>query len=123
MTTLVRAAEHRTKKSAAAVSLPHLWEPKEQAVFKYLQAAIIESMTLAFSDPDKMICVLADASDRFYPGLMTQIAEEPLDLPMEEQDHRPLGIKWHATKMDSTREGRVCHCRHSNQGGLTVTKS
>jgi RNase H-like domain found in reverse transcriptase len=82
----------RTKKTAAAVSLLHLWGPQEQATFKDLQAAIMDSMTLAFSDPDKRICVLTDASDRFYAGLVTQIYEEQLDLPMEEQDHQPLAF-------------------------------
>jgi predicted DNA-binding transcriptional regulator YafY len=55
----------RTKKAVAAVSLLHLWGPEEQAFFKYLQAAIMKSMTLAFPDPDKRICVFTDASDRF----------------------------------------------------------
>jgi hypothetical protein len=32
----------------ATVSLLHLWGPNEQANFKYLQAATVESMTLAF---------------------------------------------------------------------------
>jgi predicted DNA-binding transcriptional regulator YafY len=43
----------RAKTSAAAVSLLHLWGPEEQAAFKDLQAAIMESMRLAFPDPDK----------------------------------------------------------------------
>jgi RNase H-like domain found in reverse transcriptase len=80
----------RTKKAAAAVSLLHLWGQEEQAAFKNLQAAIMDSMTLAFPDPNKRICVLTDASDRSYAGLVTQIHEEQLDLPMEEQDHQPL---------------------------------
>jgi RNase H-like domain found in reverse transcriptase len=73
----------RTKKAAAAVSLPHLWGTEVQAAFKDLQADIMDSMTLAFPDPDKGICVLMDASDRFYAGLVTQIEEKQLDLPME----------------------------------------
>jgi RNase H-like domain found in reverse transcriptase len=52
----------------------------------------MDSMTLAFTDPEKRICVLTDASDRFYAGLVTQIDEEQLDLSMEEQDHQPLSI-------------------------------
>jgi hypothetical protein len=52
----------------------------------------MESMTLAFPDPDKRICVLTDASDRFYAGLVTKIDEEKLDLPMEEKDHQPLAF-------------------------------
>jgi RNase H-like domain found in reverse transcriptase len=74
------------------MSLLHLWGPDEQAAFKHLQAAIITSMTLAFPDPGKRICVLTHASDRFYAGLVTQIDEEQLDLPMEEQDHQPLAF-------------------------------
>jgi RNase H-like domain found in reverse transcriptase len=46
-------------------------------------------MTLAFPDPGKRICVLTDASDRFYASLVTQIDEKQLDLLMEEQDHQP----------------------------------
>jgi hypothetical protein len=82
----------RTKNAAAAVSVLHLWGPKEQAAFKDLQVAIMESMTMAFPDPEKRICVLEVASDRFYAGLVTQIDEEQLDLPMEEQDHQPLAF-------------------------------
>jgi hypothetical protein len=52
-----------------------------QAAFKDLQEAIMESMTLSFPNPDKRICVLTDAPDRFYVGLVTQIDEEQLDLP------------------------------------------
>jgi hypothetical protein len=46
----------------------------------------MESMTLAFPDPDKRICILTDASGRFYAVLVTQIDEKQLDLPMQEQD-------------------------------------
>jgi hypothetical protein len=74
------------------VSLLHLWVPEEQAAFKYVQATITESMTLAFQDPDKRICVLTDDSDRFYAGLVTQIDEKQLYLPMKEKDHQPLAF-------------------------------
>jgi hypothetical protein len=85
-------------------------------------------MTLAFPDPDKRICVLTDTSDRFCAVLVTQIDEEQMDLPMEEQDHQPLAffdrrVKRRATTMYSTREGRFRHRRHSDQGGLPVDKS
>jgi RNase H-like domain found in reverse transcriptase len=52
----------------------------------------MDSMTLAFPDPDKRIFVLTDASDLFFAGMVTQIDEEQLDLPMEEQDHQPLAF-------------------------------
>jgi hypothetical protein len=87
-----RVKSRRTKKATAAVSLLHLWGPEEQAAFKDLQAAIMDSITLAFPDPDKRICVLTDVSDRFYAGFVTQIDEEQLDLPMKEQDHHTLAF-------------------------------
>jgi hypothetical protein len=85
-------------------------------------------MTLAFPDPDKRICALTNASDRFYAGLVTQIDEEQLDLPMEEQDHQPLAffvrrVQRRATTMERTREGRFRYCRLSDQGGLPVAKA
>jgi RNase H-like domain found in reverse transcriptase len=43
-------------------------------------------------DPEKRICVLINASDLFYAGLVTQIDEKQLDLLMEEQDHQPLAF-------------------------------
>jgi hypothetical protein len=89
---LFEGTSRRTKKAAPAVSLLHLWVPETQAVFKNLQAAIMESMTLEFSDPDKRICVLTDVSDRFYAGLVTKIDEEHLDLPMKGQDYQPLAF-------------------------------
>jgi hypothetical protein len=85
---LIEGKRRRTKNVAATVSLLHHWGPEEQAAFKDLQADIMESMTLAFPDPDKRICVLTNASDRFYAGLVTQIHENQLDLTMEKQDHQ-----------------------------------
>jgi hypothetical protein len=89
---LFEGKSRRAKKAAAAVSLLHLWGPEEQAAFKDLQAVIMESMTLAFPDPDKKICVLTDAPDFFYAALMTQTHKEHLDHAMEEQDHQPLAF-------------------------------
>jgi hypothetical protein len=91
------------KKSAAAVFLLHIWGPEEQAAFKDLQAAIMESMTLEFPDSDKRICVLTDTSGRFYADLVTQIHEEQLDLPMEEQVHQPLAFLSREFKGDQLR--------------------
>jgi hypothetical protein len=79
----------------------------------------MDSMTLAFPDPDKRICVLTDASDRFYAGLVTQI-EEQLDLPMEEQDHQPLAF------LSGEFKGAQLRCTVSEKEGFaivdTVTK-
>jgi RNase H-like domain found in reverse transcriptase len=84
-------------------------------------------MTLAFSDPDKRICVLTDISDRFYAGLVTQIDEEQLDPRMEDQDHQPPAflsgefkgaqLRWYQRRKVSLFR------RHSDQGGIPFSKS
>jgi hypothetical protein len=80
----------RTNYNEAAALMVHLLGPKEQAALNDLRATIMGSITLAFPDPDKRICLLTNASYRLYDGLVAQIHEEQLDFPMEEQDHQPL---------------------------------
>jgi hypothetical protein len=82
----------RAKKIAVAVSLLHLWGLEEQAAFKDFLEAIMKSMTLAFPGSGKRICVLTDASDRFYAGLVRHIHEVQMNLSMEEQDHQLLAF-------------------------------
>jgi hypothetical protein len=82
----------RAKKTAVAVSLLHLWGLEEQAAFKDFLEAIMKSMTLAFPGSGKRICVLTDASDRFYAGLVRHIHEVQMNLSMEEQDHQLLAF-------------------------------
>jgi RNase H-like domain found in reverse transcriptase len=89
---MFESKSRRTKRAAAAVPLLHHWRPEEQAAFKELQEANMKSMALAFPGPDKRICVLTDASDRLYAGLMTKIHGEQLDLPMAEQQDQPLAF-------------------------------
>jgi hypothetical protein len=64
----------------------------------------MESMTLSFPDPDKRICVLTDASDRFYDGLMTQIHEEQLDLPINSKTTSLLRF-WQASSKALNSDG------------------
>jgi hypothetical protein len=87
----------------------------------------MDSMTLAFPDPDKKICVLTDASNRFYAGLVTQRHEEQLYLPMEVKDHSLLRF-CQASSKARNKDGQYqrrkgFHCRHSDQDGLPIAKS
>jgi RNase H-like domain found in reverse transcriptase len=82
----------RTKKAARAVALEQLWGDGAREAFKDIQSVIADSMTMAYPDPSKRICVLTDASERFYAGIVTQVDESQLDLPIEQQDHQPLSF-------------------------------
>jgi hypothetical protein len=47
---------------------------------------------MALTFQTKRICVLTDASDRFYAGLVTQVHKDQLYYPMKEQDQQPLAF-------------------------------
>jgi hypothetical protein len=49
-------------------------------------------MTTAHSDPKQRICVLTDASDAFYSGMITQVPVHHLDLPVHDQQHQLLAF-------------------------------
>jgi hypothetical protein len=67
---------------------------------------LLMSGTPKSPDPDKIICVLTDGSDRFYAGLVTQIHEEQLVLSMEEQDT--------SKEASSVFVSRVCSAARTN---------
>jgi RNase H-like domain found in reverse transcriptase len=49
-------------------------------------------MTTAHPDPPKRVCVFTDASDAFHSGMITQVPENHLDLPVHDQQHQPLAF-------------------------------
>jgi RNase H-like domain found in reverse transcriptase len=49
-------------------------------------------MTTAHADPKQRICVFTDASDEFYSGIITQVPEHHLDLPVHDQQHQSLAF-------------------------------
>jgi RNase H-like domain found in reverse transcriptase len=49
-------------------------------------------MTTAHPDPKQRICVFTDASDSIYSGIITQVPEHHLDLPVHDQQHQPLAF-------------------------------
>jgi RNase H-like domain found in reverse transcriptase len=49
-------------------------------------------MITAHPDPKQRICVFTDVSDAFYSGMITQVPEHHLDLPVHDQQHQPLAF-------------------------------
>jgi RNase H-like domain found in reverse transcriptase len=49
-------------------------------------------MTTAHPDPSKRFCLFTDASNAFYYGMITQVPEHHLDLPVHDQQHQPLAF-------------------------------
>jgi hypothetical protein len=47
---------------------------------------------MAYPNPEKVLCVSADASDEFYGGMITQIENADLELSVDHQRHKPLAF-------------------------------
>jgi RNase H-like domain found in reverse transcriptase len=87
-----KEAKGRTKKKATSVSLEGRWTKTCEKAFRQLQEDILTLMTTAHPDPKQRICVFTDASDAFYSGMITQVPEHHLDLPVHDQQHQPLAF-------------------------------
>ena len=57
-----------------------------------LQDSLRNAVKLAYPDPDKTICVHTDASDRYWSGVVSQVAPDDLRKRASEQVHEPLGF-------------------------------
>jgi RNase H-like domain found in reverse transcriptase/Integrase zinc binding domain len=87
-----KESKGRTKKKATSVSLDGRWTTECEKAFRSLREDIRTLMTTAHPDPSKRVCVFTDASDAFYSGMITQVLEHHLDLPVHDQQHQPLAF-------------------------------
>jgi RNase H-like domain found in reverse transcriptase len=85
-----KEAKGLTKKKATSVSLEGRWTKTCEKAFRQLQEDKLKLMTTAHPDPKQRICVFTDPSDAFYSGMITQVPENHLDLPVHDQQHQPL---------------------------------
>ena len=81
----------RTKKVLVGVPLSEYgWNENHVKAWHDFRTAIAEATRVAIYDPDKILCVLSDASDHFYAACISQIEPEDVDKPLRQQRHQPL---------------------------------
>eukprot|EP00172_Hildenbrandia_rubra_P001953 Plantae.Rhodophyta-Hildenbrandia_rubra.ctg25859.p2 GENE.Plantae.Rhodophyta-Hildenbrandia_rubra.ctg25859~~Plantae.Rhodophyta-Hildenbrandia_rubra.ctg25859.p2 ORF type:complete len:246 (-),score=17.20 Plantae.Rhodophyta-Hildenbrandia_rubra.ctg25859:694-1431(-) len=85
-------AKARAKKSVARMKLEGIWGIAEAESLEKLKSALKNSITLAHPDDNKALCLFADASDRHWSGVLTQMSKGDLGEPFEEQHHDPLSF-------------------------------
>ena len=66
------------------------WTPQLKAAYARLRLALIHSIKRAYRDPDKIPCLIWDASKYAWSYTITQVAPEELAKPWEEQQHEIL---------------------------------
>lgn len=81
----------RTNRSNRMIRLQDLSRsPNHEQSFKDLQDCLRHSLIRSQPDRAITVCVYTAVSDRYWSGLVTQIEEQQLSLPLEEQRHLPL---------------------------------
>lgn len=92
-TAYAKANGSRKKKSIAKFALSTLgWSQKHSVAFKDLQNQIQEAKSLTHRDPDMVLCVSTDASDKHWAVATTQCYSSELEKPIHEQCHKPLAF-------------------------------
>lgn len=66
------------------------WNEKNTAAFQDLQAQIQEEDRLSHRDPDKLLWISRDASDKYWEVAATQCAPFELNKAIDDQYHQPL---------------------------------
>jgi hypothetical protein len=88
-------AASQKRKNYATVKLANVgWGPLESQAFASVKSMLDEALTLAHfdaMDTTLTTCLFTDASKTHYAALLTQVREWDPSLPVEDQDHEPLG--------------------------------
>ncbi len=92
-TAYAKARESRKKKSIAKFALSSLeWNSDHAAAFTDFEEQIQEATRLAHRDPDLVLGISTDASDKHWAVAATQCAATELQKPLLEQVHEPLAF-------------------------------
>ena len=67
------------------------WTDEHQAAFDKCKEALAQAITQGHYDEACTLCMFTDASDTHWAGLLTQVRHWRDDLPIEQQQHEPLG--------------------------------
>ena len=82
------AGRRRTKASAAHV--PVQLNDREMQSFDAVKELLSHSVKMAFPEPDKQMCLLADASDYGWGLIVTQVTDWQQNVPIQNQKHQLL---------------------------------
>ena len=83
----------RTKRAVGKIILSDAgWNEEHVLAFNSLKQALANSVTLAHPDNTKQFCLLTDASDKFWAGILTQICRTEVDKIIENQPQEPLAF-------------------------------
>ena len=87
-----KSAGKRTKKAVSKISILDQWGTNHTNSFNSLKTQLTQATKLAHPKKDYQTCLLTDASDTHWSGILTQRPMEDEITAMEEQQHDPLAF-------------------------------
>lgn len=86
-------ANSRTKRAVKKIRLSDVgWDKSCDVSFEAVRHSLCNAVELSHQDPNKVLCVHTDASDKFWSGVVTQCQPSELSKPTEQQSHEPLAF-------------------------------
>jgi hypothetical protein len=93
-----------TKKSKFdKIHLPPMWKNEHQEAFNECKQLLVNTMKQSHLIPGATLCMLTDASDRFYAALLTQVENWQEGVEVEKQKHLPIATlsgKFNASQLN-----------------------
>ena len=70
------------------------WGEEHVNAFETIKQALVNAVTVAHLDPDKVVSLFSDASEHFWGSMLTQVpkADAESGRPVAEWAHEPLGF-------------------------------
>ena len=87
---IMKGMTSRKSSDLKKIDLSKVWNEEAAAAWENVRNLLIQAVTLAVIDPQKVQCVYTDASQQCWSVVVTQIEESELFLTLSEQHHQPL---------------------------------
>jgi hypothetical protein len=89
----MKTAGSRKKAKLAKLPLDQIdWGDQQLADLAAVQAALLKMVPLAHPSPNAEVCLYTDASQDSWGAVATQLKPGEAQLPLEQQNHRPLAF-------------------------------
>ncbi|KAE9054731.1 hypothetical protein PF005_g33085 [Phytophthora fragariae] len=89
----MQAAGSRKKAKLAKFLLADAgWSKEDDNDLAAVKAVLLNMVPLAHPSPDAEVCLYTDASQDSWGAVVTQLSPEEIQLPLDQQHHRPLAF-------------------------------
>jgi hypothetical protein len=90
--TIYKMVGSRERIKYQKIDLVSMWTKDHQESFDACKNLLVNTIKQAHYKPGAQLCVISDASDRFYGALLTQVLDWKEGIAVQDQQHEPLAV-------------------------------